>query len=73
MDLRQSASTPNSLRTAALWALIGDTARTFQWLDRAYAQRNPGLIYLKSEPAFKKLRSHPHMTRIVSAMKFPDS
>ncbi len=69
LDLRQSGSTPNSLRTAAIYALIGDTARAFQWLDRAYAERNPGLIYLKSEPSFEKLRTHPHMVRIVSAMK----
>jgi TolB-like protein/Tfp pilus assembly protein PilF len=73
MDLRQSGTTPNSLRMATTWALIGDTAKTFQWLDRAYAERNPGLIYLKSEPAFEKLRSHPSMVRIVSALKFPDS
>ncbi|MGH7460158.1 MAG: hypothetical protein ACREMA_03900 [Longimicrobiales bacterium] len=73
MDLRQSGSAPNSLRMAATWALIGDTARTFQWLDRAYAERNPGLIYLKSDDSFEKLRSHPRMSRIVRAMKFPHS
>jgi TolB-like protein/DNA-binding SARP family transcriptional activator/Flp pilus assembly protein TadD len=73
MDLRQSASAPNSLRIAATWAMIGDTTRTFQWLDRAFDEHNPGLIYLRSHVSFETLRSHPRMVRIVSAMKFPDS
>ena len=33
------------MRLATLWALVGDTAQTFHWLDRAYAERNPGLIF----------------------------
>jgi tetratricopeptide (TPR) repeat protein len=69
MDLRQSGSTPDPLRIATLWALIGDTAQTFHWLERAYAARNPGLIYLRSEPALENLRSHPRVARILSEMK----
>jgi serine/threonine-protein kinase len=71
MDLRQSGGTPDPLRIATLWALIGDTAQTFQWLDRAYAERHPGLIFLRTEPAFENLRSHPRVARILSEMKLP--
>lgn len=71
MDLRQFGSSADPLRMANLWAMIGDTARTVQWLERAYAARNPGLIYLRSEPAFETLRSLPRVARIISDMKFP--
>ena len=71
MDLRQSGIAPDPLRIATLWALIGDTARTFDWLERAYAARNPGLVYVRSESALYSLRSHQRVARILSAMNFP--
>ena len=71
MDLRQSGPTPDPLRIAVLWAWIGDSEQAFDWLDRALAERNPGLIYVRSEEAFQKLRSHPRFTRILTAMNFP--
>jgi TolB-like protein/cytochrome c-type biogenesis protein CcmH/NrfG len=71
MDVRQSAASPNSLRMAATWALIGDTTQAFRWLDRAWAERNPGLIFVRHDPAFESVRSHPRFTGMVSAMKFP--
>lgn len=54
-----------------LWASIGDTAQTVHWLARAYAARDPGLIYMRSEPALENLRSHPRVARILSEMKLP--
>ncbi len=71
MDLRQSGSNPNTLRIATIHALVGDTARTFDWLDRAFTERNPGIIFLRSEPAFESLRTHPRFMRIVNELKFP--
>jgi hypothetical protein len=41
------------------------------WLDRAYNERHPGLIYLRTYPALEKLSSHPRVTRIVNTMKLP--
>lgn len=71
MDLRQSGSTPDPLRLAILWGLVGDTARTLQWLEQAYHERNPGLIYLRREPALERLSSHPRVARIVREMRLP--
>lgn len=68
MDLRQSGPSPDPLRVAATWAMIGDTATTFEWLDKAYAERNPGLIYLGSDPSFRSVRAHPRFRRIRRAM-----
>ena len=71
MDLRQSGTSPDPLRLAATWAMIGDTAQTFEWLDRAWAERNAGLIFLRFDPVFEDLRSHPRIARILKVMKFP--
>jgi len=71
MDTRQSGGRPDALRAATLWALAGDTAQAFEWLDLAYRERNPGLINLREEPAFASLRSHPRFERIVDGMHFP--
>ncbi len=68
MDLRQSGPSPDPLRVAATWAMIGDTARTFAWLDRAYVERNPGLIFIGSDQSFGSVRTHPRFQRILREM-----
>jgi hypothetical protein len=71
MDLRQSTNTPDPLRMAKLWGLAGDTARSLDWLERAYAERNPALIFLQADPIFANLRTNPRLARILTEMKFP--
>ena len=73
MDLRQSSASADPLRIACEWALAGDTAQAFHWLERAYAERNPGLVFLRSELAFQNYLAHPRVARIVKQMKFPGS
>ncbi len=68
-DLRQSGSDPDPLRMAALWVWIGDTAQAFHWLERAYSERNPGLVFLRGPIA--SLDSHPRVARILREMRFP--
>ena len=72
MDLRQSGPSPDPVRMAATHLLAGDTAQALDWLDRAFDERNPGLIYLRRDPAIAGMRSHPRVLRITRAMKFPD-
>jgi tetratricopeptide (TPR) repeat protein len=71
MDRRLSLS-PDPMRMASLHALSGDTARALEWLERAFAERNPALIYVRREPALAALRAQPRYERIVRAMRFPD-
>jgi len=69
MDLRQHGGAIDPLRAAVLWASAGDADQALDWLERAYAERNPGLIYLRSEGAFAGLQSQPRFVRIVKDMK----
>jgi len=71
MDLRQTEGAPDPFRLAKLWTLIGDTTRALDWLDRAYAERHPALVYLRYDPTLESLRVHPRVGRILSEMKFP--
>lgn len=67
MDRRQSP-TPDPMRMASLHALSGDTTRALDWLDRALRERNPGLIYLRSERSLAPLRAHARFGRIARVM-----
>ena len=71
LDLRQSGPSPDPLRIAVIWAMTGDTAEAFRWLDRAYKEHNPGLIYLRTDLALAGLVSHPRVVRILNGMKLP--
>jgi tetratricopeptide (TPR) repeat protein len=72
LDLRQSGPSPDPVRMAATHLMTGDTALAMDWLDRAYDERNPGLIYVLREPVYQGMRAHPRVVRIAHAMKFPD-
>jgi serine/threonine-protein kinase len=71
MDRRQSGAGIDPLRVAALSAMAGDTAQALTSLERAYAERNPSLIFLRTEPGFAGLRTHPRYMRVVQGMYFP--
>ncbi|MGH7638333.1 MAG: BTAD domain-containing putative transcriptional regulator, partial [Gemmatimonadaceae bacterium] len=68
MDLRLSGGTINPMRMAALLTLVGDTLRAFEWLDRAFQERDAGLVYLPIESSFESLRTHPRVARILKEM-----
>jgi TolB-like protein/Flp pilus assembly protein TadD len=71
MDLRQSGPSPDPVRMTATHLVAGDTAQALDWLDRAFDERTPGLIYLHRDPVISGMRAHPRVLRITRAMKFP--
>ncbi|HYW30168.1 MAG TPA: BTAD domain-containing putative transcriptional regulator [Gemmatimonas sp.] len=73
IDRRQSGSRINPLRVALLRAASGDTLQALDWLERAFAAREPGLIYVNTDASLAALRSQPRFQRIVRAMKFPNA
>jgi serine/threonine-protein kinase len=44
---------------ADVYAWRGDKDRAFEWLARARAQNDSGLIYVKYDPLLRKLRDDP--------------
>jgi hypothetical protein len=50
---------------ARVHAASRDTDRAFEWLEKAYQERNPDLIELKAEPVFDSIRSDPRFADLL--------
>jgi hypothetical protein len=53
---------------AEVYTVLGDHGRAFEWLDRAYAERNPMLSYIKVWPSFQPLRSDPRFSELLNRL-----
>jgi TolB-like protein/DNA-binding winged helix-turn-helix (wHTH) protein len=56
---------------AEVYAYRGESAKSFEWLERAYQQRDPGLPEVKSNPLFKNLRHDARYTELLKKMHLP--
>jgi len=50
---------------AEIYAGIGEKDLAFEWLDRAYAERNPLLVYARVMPLYDNLRSDARFTALL--------
>lgn len=50
---------------AIIYAGLGEKEPAFEWLEKAYEQRNHGLVELKVEPMLDSLRSDPRFTDLL--------
>jgi len=57
---------------AAIYAQWGDRPKALEWLDTAIRRRDPGLIYLKTDPLMDPLRKEPRFQAIERELKFPN-
>jgi TolB-like protein/DNA-binding winged helix-turn-helix (wHTH) protein/Flp pilus assembly protein TadD len=57
---------------ASLYALTGDKDRAFEWLDKAYGERDMGIIGLKVDPAFTNLHGDPRFAALLRRMGLPE-
>ena len=56
---------------AQVYVYRGETDKAFDWLDRAYQQRDAGTPGLKTDPLFKGLRQAPRYTELLTKMNLP--
>ena len=64
---RQSYVSPYSV--ALIYAGLEDKDRAFEWLDRAYTERDESFIHLKVDPRLDALRSDPRFTERLQLIK----
>jgi TolB-like protein/thioredoxin-like negative regulator of GroEL len=57
---------------AEVYAYRGEYERAIQWLERAYAQRDPGLYAIKGDPPLKSLEGDPRFKAFLRKMNLPD-
>jgi TolB-like protein/DNA-binding winged helix-turn-helix (wHTH) protein len=48
---------------------LGDHDRAFEWLEKAYKERDHSMVTLKVEPAYNPLRSDPRFVALLRRMK----
>jgi len=61
-----------STRFAKIYAFRNQSGAAFEWLDRAYVQRNPGLIETKVDPLLKSLHHDPRYAAFLKKLNLPN-
>ena len=56
---------------ALYYALMGDRDHTFEWLEKAYAERSGEIIYVKTEVFFEPFHSDPRYIDLLRRMGLP--
>ena len=56
---------------AQVYAFRSESDEAFGWLDRAYAQRDSGLVGTKVEPLLKTLHSDPRFVALLKKLNLP--
>jgi len=61
----------NHYQIAEVYAFRNQSEEAFEWLDRAYSQRDSGLILTKVDPLLKSLRHDPRYAALLKKLNFP--
>jgi hypothetical protein len=69
--LTQFWALPIFIQVAEIYAYRGDRDKAFEWLDRAYRQRDGGLSGMKGDPLLLNLEHDPRWTAFLNKMKLP--
>ena len=60
-----------AFQIAEVYAFRGEADRAFEWLERAYAQRDGGLSEMKGDPLLKNLERDPRYAAFLKKMRLP--
>ena len=60
-----------AFQIAEVYAYRGENDKAFEWLDRAYRQRDPGTPELKTDPLMRNLRQDRRYTDLLKKMRLP--
>ena len=67
-----SHSAGSEFQVAENYAYLGNSDQAFAWLARARVQHDGGLIWLRSDPAFKQWVTDARYTAFLKLMQYPD-
>jgi serine/threonine protein kinase/Flp pilus assembly protein TadD len=71
-ELTEKYAWSSAYQIAEIHAARGETESAFEWLECAYAQRDPGLSDVKVEPDFALLHGDPRWGAFLRRMGFED-
>ena len=58
---------------AIVYAGLGDNETAMDWLEKAFADRSNGLVFLQVEPELDSVRSNPRFVALQKKLEFPSS
>jgi len=61
----------SSYSIAGVFAYRAQNELSFEWLDRAYHEKDPSLAYIKGDPSFESLRRDPRYSALLQKMNLP--
>ncbi len=64
-------NTDSAYRIAQAYAFRGESDKAFEWLERAYKQRDPGLTEIKIDPLLKILRHDQRFIELLKKIHLP--
>ena len=70
---RYSNNEPATAQIAEVYAHRGDIDSAFKWLERGFAQRDPGLRWLKIDPLYASLRGDPRYKALLKKLGLPET
>jgi tetratricopeptide (TPR) repeat protein len=57
---------------ATIYAQWGNRAKALEWLETALRLRDPGLVFMKTDPLMDPLRQEPRFQAVMRELKFPN-
>jgi len=70
--IKQQGGDAAAYQYAEIYTQWGDRKAALDWLEKAMRLRDPGLVYLKTDPLMDPLRSEPRLQAIARELKFPE-
>jgi serine/threonine protein kinase/Tfp pilus assembly protein PilF len=61
----------DAFQIAEVFAYRGEPDKAFNWLERAYRQRDAGLASMKGDPLLRNIRKDPRYVELMKKMKLP--
>ncbi len=69
--IKAALSDTMAYQYATIYAQWGNRAQALEWLATALRLRDPGLVYLKTDPLMDSLRREPRFQTVMRELKFP--
>ncbi len=62
----------SAYQIAQAYGYRGEVDQAFAWLNRAYKQSDPGLLWLKTDLKFKSLHKDPRYAQLLKSLNLPE-
>lgn len=69
--IKAAAGDAAAYQYATIFAQWGDRAKALDWLEVAFRMRDPGLVYLKTDPLLESLHGEPRFQGLLRKLNFP--